>query len=259
MADQKPVAKTDMAAVITDNKVRSCESQSTQRGESEFASTANIKTDDNMRMTDDVRGPSPVQNAGPKGQQAPGGGGGGQQPPGGAPMRLLSKENVAAGKATGTSYATDGNYPKTDTAAGISDNPSKLSRTAQEELKRQAEIYARDRLQAPGGASSRRPNRESRSPTSNQAHISERPGFITGTTADRMRNEEMAYARDIRAPVRSGRASVPQGGPMSIPTQGGERVMAATNLHQGGRGVYDVRRTAASRGRLAAWEFSAGY
>ncbi|KAH8040973.1 hypothetical protein HPB51_013373 [Rhipicephalus microplus] len=150
--------------------------QTTQRGESEFASSANIKTDDNMRMTDDVRGPSPNENAGPQRQQAPGGGGAG-----GAPMRLPSKEKVAPGKATGTSYAADGNYPKTDTAAGITDNRSKLSKTAQDEVRRQEEIYARDRLKAPvlqGLPVAGLPRQSA--PTSNQAHIQRKTGAWCG-------------------------------------------------------------------------------
>ncbi|XP_075743888.1 uncharacterized protein LOC142802746 [Rhipicephalus microplus] len=231
MTDQKPVAKTDMAAGITDNKSgapgrppkvsrklkkeeavyqrdvlkkdvsipvateesaggkkheltnllqreearlqkigqhldkpelleQNLREQTTQKSESALASTANIKTDTNMRMTDDVRGPSPDQNAEPRGQQAPSGGGGGpklvragsaggKQPQGGAPRRGPSKEKVATGKATGTSYATQGNYPKTDMGAVITDNRSKMkdmSRTALEDLKRQEESYARDRL-----------------------------------------------------------------------------------------------------------------
>ncbi|KAH7956959.1 hypothetical protein HPB52_013924 [Rhipicephalus sanguineus] len=100
-------------------------------------------------------------------------------------MKLPSKENVAAGKATGTSYATDGNYPKTDTAAAITDNRSKLkdlSNTAREELKRQEERYARDRQLLAG--------------------------------------PPVANTQDTGAPGRSGRASMQQGGRMSMQQRG---------------------------------------
>ncbi|KAH7956960.1 hypothetical protein HPB52_013925 [Rhipicephalus sanguineus] len=83
-------------------------------------------------------------------------------------MKLPSKENVVAGKATGT-------------VSPVASQP-----------------------------------RES-VPTANQACINERPGFITGTSGDRMRDEKMAYARDIGAPQARGLAP-----------QGGEKVMLAT-------------------------------
>ncbi|KAL1428470.1 hypothetical protein MTO96_002845 [Rhipicephalus appendiculatus] len=287
MADQKPVAKTDMAALITDNKSgvpdrptavsqklkneqavyqrdvlgqkdvplpvepeenaggkkheltnvlqrqearlqkigqhldkpdlleQKLREQTTQKSETGFASSANIKTDTKMRMTDDVRGPSPDQGAGPRVLPAPsgprvlpapsGGGGGGpklvppgygeldlvlveitpgnaggQQPPGGAPMKLPSREKVTAGKATRTSYATDGSYPKTDMAAIITDNRSKMkdmSRTALEDLRRQEESYARDRMR--------------------MAALAQGP--------------PVASTRDNSMPGRSGRASMQQG------------------------------------------------
>ncbi|XP_077508878.1 uncharacterized protein LOC144120411 [Amblyomma americanum] len=120
--------------------------QTTAKQESSFASTGNMKTDMNMRMTDDVRGPAEPEVGPPR---PPAGGQAGGPPAGGAPpLRAASKEKLG-GKATGTSYATDGNYPKTDMAAVITDHRShlnELSKSLQNRVREEEASYARDQV-----------------------------------------------------------------------------------------------------------------
>ncbi|XP_029848684.2 uncharacterized protein LOC115330795 [Ixodes scapularis] len=170
----------------------------TMNAESEFASSGNIKTDTRMKMTDDPRYAEPLPSAKQKSVPV-------------SPLKQASPSKAAAARQPltgGGLYTAMNDNVKTDMVAGITDHRShldELSKTMQDRVREEESNYARDVKGAPEKKDQEVPKQEALAGVSNvstktYAYITDnrsRMRELSGTTRERLREEEDSYLRDM--------------------------------------------------------------